>query len=410
MASAPVQPRSGSAYPIWHPIFMPTSIEPVPAMIRLPARLVHVASAALALVVSGAAPLAAQDNPGTFTLPTATPTPAPAPAGPADERAGVVIPPRSVPTPRITPVPVLTPEPQASPSSRTASTSAPTSAPTRTPPAATPSASASAMPAPLPTVSSDPLALPTSVPGAFPEIAPDTGPDTGNVAALPTETGTDTSYALPAWWPLAAGGLGALALLGGGLLLRRRRKPRALRLAAPSAAAAAPREAARGQGTGPDLADLYLTLDVTAATRSVMMFTIGYRLNIANRAGRAVTDMRAAVQLVCARASAGVPSVGAAQALGAIERIGPHQARSITGEVQLPLSAIQPLRQGTTPLFVPLIHVTIEAEGQPAVTKTFVIGTPSASGRVHPIQLDQTPGGIAGLVAQAVAVPAAAAA
>ena len=166
-----------------------------------------------------------------------------------------------------------------------------------------------------------------------------------------------------------------------------------------------------GQSAAPDLADLHLSLDITTATRSVMMFTVHYRLNIANRSARAVADTRVAVQMVCARASANSPganaaSVGAEQALGETPRIGPHQARSIIGEVQMPLSAIQPLRQGTTPLFVPLIHVTIEAEGQPALTRTFVIGTPSASGRVHPIQLDQPPGGIAGLVAQAVAVPA----
>jgi Meckel syndrome type 1 protein len=37
--------------------------------------------------------------------------------------------------------------------------------------------------------------------------------------------------------------------------------------------------------------------------------------------------------------------------------------------------------------------------------RTFVIGTPSPSGRVHPIALDVPPGGIPGLIAQAVALP-----
>lgn len=365
-------------------------------MIRLPARRVLAAAAALALT----APLAAQDNPNTFKLPPPSPTPTPAPAGPADERAGMVIPPRAAPAPRITPVPVLTPEPQATTTPRTAPTARPTTAPppapTRTP---APAATATAAPAPLPTASSDPLALPTGIPQALPQIAPDTAPS----AAPPNETSTDTIYAFPAWELIAAGGLAALVLLGAGVVLWRRRKPKVLRLSA------AP--AATGASEAPsDLSDLYLTLDITTATRSMMMFTVGYRLNIANRAGSAVNDLRVAVQLACARASGGVPSVGAAQALGDVERIGPHQARSIAGEVQLPLSAIQPLRQGTTPLFVPLVHITIEGDGQPAITKTFVIGTPSASGRVHPIKLDQPAGGIAGLVAQAVAVPAASAA
>ena len=135
-----------------------------------------------------------------------------------------------------------------------------------------------------------------------------------------------------------------------------------------------------------------------------MMFTIEYRLTIANRSERAVGDLHTAVQLACARAGA-APSPGAAQALAAIDRIGPQQARSVTGTAQLPLSAIAPLRQGRTPLFIPLAHVTLEAESLPAQARTFVIGTPSASGRVHPIALDVSPGGIAGLVAQAVALP-----
>jgi len=386
-------------------------------MIRLPARFVLAACAALALAV----PLAAQQNPGTFSLPPPRPAPTPAPAGPADERAGVMIPPRAAPTPRptATPTPLPTAAPRPQP---TTAPSAALPAPVRTAPAPSgerlgtvlapaptlPAPAPTTAPAPLPTASGDPLALPPSIPGTLPE--------TGPVAAAPTAVNTDTINAFSAWELIAAGGVGALAVLGAGLLVWRRRKPKALRLAAPSASGAAAARAAKdGQGTAPDLADLHLSLDITTATRSLMMFTLGYRLNIANRSGRAVCDMRIAVQLVCARASANplranVPCVGAAQALGQAPRIGPHQARTITGEVQLALSAIQPLRQGTTPLFVPLIHVTIAGDGQPALTRTFVIGTPSSSGRVHPIQLNQPPGGIAGLVAQAVAVPSASAA
>jgi len=372
-------------------------------MIRLPARLVLATSAALVLAGSGAAPLiapaSAQENPNTFTLPTATPTPTPAPAGPADERAGVAIPPRAVPVARPTATPTATPT--AAPTAATPRITLP--APVRTAPASAPSAvrtGAAPAPAatgpttlsPAPTASADPLTLPTAAPLALPTLS-------APVAALEAETHTDTILALPVWQLAAGGGLAAAVLLGGGLLLwSRRRKPKVLRLAAAPAMA-------DEAGAVTDLAYLHLTLDVTTATRSLMMFSLGYRLNIANRSGRAVNDLRVAVQMVCARASAGAPSVGAAQALGEVARIGPHQARSTTGEVRLALSAIQPLRQGMTPLFVPLVHVTLEGEGQPALTKTFVIGSPSASGRVHPIPLDQPPGGIAGLVAQAVTLP-----
>jgi Meckel syndrome type 1 protein len=154
-----------------------------------------------------------------------------------------------------------------------------------------------------------------------------------------------------------------------------------------------------------------IALEITAASRSLMMFTIEYRLTIANRAPRALNDLHVALQLACALASAaGGPSAGAAQGIESIARIGPHQARSLTGTLQLPLSAIAPLRQGQTPVFIPLIRVTLAGEGLPAIERSFVIGTPSPSGRVHPIPLDQPPGGIAGLKAQAIARPATSAA
>lgn len=366
---------------------------------------------ALALALA-AAPLAAQ----TFSLPPASPSPTPAPAGPADERAGVAIPPRAVRTP----APTAAPTPQVRPLAIPTATTTPRPAPApreNAPPARASAPSATlapptAAPAPGPVVAAGPEATqapqaPTpAASGAAPPLA-SAPADAGGAAKAPAFYG----WPLPDWWPLAAGALGALvALAGVALLVRRRRKARPLRLAAPGAGTTA---ASLPADSVPPRLDL--TLEITAASRSLMMFTLEYRLSIANRSERAVSDLHAALQLACARASAttgagATPSAGAAQGLASIDRIGPHQARSLTGTLQLPLSAIAPLRQGQTPLFVPLVHVTLEGESLPALVRTFVIGTPSPSGRVHPIALDVPPGGIAGLVAQAVAVPPASAA
>lgn len=227
------------------------------------------------------------------------------------------------------------------------------------------------------------------------------------VAAAPLRAEGLSAAAMPAhWWPWAAGGAAALAVLWlGALLLRRRRKPAVLRLAAPTAASAI------RDDTAPDPARLDLTLDITSATRSLMMFTLEYRLTIANRSGRAVNDLAVAVQLACARRGlANGAAPGAAQQFTQAERVGPHQSRSVTGTVQLPLSAIAPLRQGQQPLFIPLVHVTLDGAGAAALTRSFVIGTPSNAGRVHPIRLDTPPGAIPDLTAQAVAIPPAPAA
>lgn len=356
---------------------------------------------AVPLPLALGAPLAAQQ---TFSLPPASPSPTPAPAGPADERAGVAIPPRPIATDRPTPAPSPQVQPLALPSATTTPQRTPAPRESATPagaraPSATATPAADAALAPAPAASAGSAGVPqTSTPaasGAAPPLA-SAPADAGGEAGTPSLSGAS----LPAWWPFAAGGLGALVLLGGAaLLLRRRRKARPLRLAAPGAEAPV---AAPGTDSAPPRLDL--ALEITGATRSLMMFTLEYRLTIANRSERAVGDLHSALRLACARAGAGA-SAGAAQALGGIARIGPHQARSLTGTLQLPLSAIAPLRQGRTPLFVPLVHVTLEGESLPALARTFVIGTPSPSGRVHPIALDAPPGGIAGLVAQAVAAP-----
>lgn len=203
------------------------------------------------------------------------------------------------------------------------------------------------------------------------------------------------------WWPwAAAGGGGALAMLGLLARLRRRQRPKILRLAAPAAPPTPDDDAPT------DLTRLDLMLEITGATRSVMMFTLDYRLTIANRTARAANDLALGVQLACARKGiANGAAPGAAQHLARIERVGPHQHRSVTGTVQLPLSAIASLRQGQQPLFIPLVHVTLDGEGRTALNRTFVIGTPSSAGRVHPIRLDTPPGAIPDLTAQAVAIP-----
>lgn len=366
---------------------------------RAPAARTLASMPALALALA-APPLAAQQ---TFSLPPASSSPTPAPAGPADERAGVAIPPRPVataaptaaPSPQVQPlaIPSATATPQRTPAPRAGAYSA-----TATPPAA--------VPVPGPATAGPEAA---QVPQAPSPAASDAAPPLASAPSAPEEA-TDAApfsgWPLPEWWPLAASTLAALLALGGFALVQRRRKAKPLRLAAPGADT--PAAGSPPASSPPPRLDL--ALEITAATRSLMMFTLEYRLTIANRSERAVGDLTSALQLACARASSAAgggaaPSPGAAHGLASIDRIGPHQARSVTGSVQLPLSAIAPLRQGQTPLFVPLVHVTLEGESLPALVRTFVIGTPSPSGRVHPIALDVPPGGIAGLVAQAVAIP-----
>lgn len=195
--------------------------------------------------------------------------------------------------------------------------------------------------------------------------------------------------------------LALIALAAAGL--RRRRRPAELRLAPP-----APQAEAAAPFAEPPRLDLDLV--ILSATRSVMTVTLEYRLTLANRTGRAVRDLGAGLQIVCARSGgANAAPPGAAQTFERIDRIGPHQSRSLMGRLQLPIAQIVPLMQGNKPLFVPLVHIMLEGEDQRALTRSFVVGNPSSSmqSRVHPIALDGPPGGIPGLRASPIDLPSA---
>jgi hypothetical protein len=363
-------------------------------------------SFAALLALAAAMPLAAQGAPGGFSLPQPTPTPTPAPAGPADERAGVAIPPRNAtPAPRIAPAPVLSdetasspsPSPsrarQAQPAPRAAVTSLPATravppAPTAAPLA--PEVSGAGIPAfeqPVPAASAP------SAPAAAPMTAP-------TITIAPPFAPSDAPGAPAFDWRWLAAGAALLASLLGALLLWRRRKPKVLRLAA---APTIPDPNAE-----PVLPRIDLALEIPGATRSLRMFTLRYRLTLASRSDRAVNDLVVTVQLACAkRGASNAAALAAAQNIQPMERIGPHQSRTISGEVVLPLTAITPVMHGQAPLFIPLLNVTIVGEGQQAMAKSFVIGTPGSGGkgRVQPLVMTGPPGALPELTARPIDPP-----
>ncbi len=197
---------------------------------------------------------------------------------------------------------------------------------------------------------------------------------------------------------------------------RRRAAEDALALEAPEIAAGVRRSLAATQGarTAPDPAppppaplDVDLSLEIVSASRSVMMFMLDYRLMIANRSERAARDIELTAQLTCAqRGSTNAPPVAGGRPLETIERIGPHQSRSISGQLQMPLTEVQAIRQGQSPIFIPLLHISLVSAGEQSLTRSFVVGEPSTAsqGRVHPIRLDTPPGGIPGLKAREVSL------
>jgi hypothetical protein len=162
-------------------------------------------------------------------------------------------------------------------------------------------------------------------------------------------------------------------------------------------AAAAPMTR-EGSDLGP--ARLALSLHVDKATRSVRMFTLEFTLTIVNRSDRAIRGLTLAGQLTSAqRGVANAPSLALNRPIATIERIGPHQSHTLAGQLQLAMAEINVLKQRTMPVFIPLLHATLDGAEHPASTTSFVIGTPSTASqtRLHPIVLDGPPGPVDGL-------------
>ena len=369
-----------------------------------------------------AAPLAAQQQSvQDFKLPDpdATPTPAPRAQGPVDDSGVVPVAPRVIPTARPTaqptptqqpsPTPTATPAPQptasATPQPRFTSGPVPAEPRVTRPQVQAPSAQVvepieSPVPgtendseaSAIPGLSDSGTAIPTDV-----EVAP---PDADEV---------DSADQLP--WGWIAGALGTLlALLAGFVLWRRRsatvppviEKPVVASTAdaAPAAAAEKPR--------------FVTNVQIVSAQRSMMMVMVKYRLSIANRSERALRGLTVSADLVSARNQGGLDAQLASlttelPATSAIERVGPHQTQTVTGTLQLALQEVEVLRQGTIPMFVPLLRVRVEGENIDPFVETYAVGVGDAGAgtKLHPLPLNGPPGSYEGVRAKPLAAKAA---
>ena len=368
-----------------------------------------------------AAPLAAQQSAQDFQLPdpSATPTPAPRAQGPVDDSGIVPVAPRVIPTDRPTAQPTPTPQPSPTP------TAAPAPQPTAT---ATPQPRFTSGPVPAePRVAQPQAQAPAAqVPEAVDSAAPSAEDDSGSAAipglsggsaAIPTDVeaaatdpgnlGSDGD--LP--WGWIAGALIALLALVAGLIVWRRRSAAAPPViekpvvasttdAAPAAAAEKPRFVANVQ--------------VVSAQRSVMMVMVKYSLSIANRSDRAMRGLTVSADLVSARNQGGLDAQLATLATelpasSSIERIGPHQTQTVTGTLQLALQEVEVLRQGSIPMFVPLLRVRVEGENIDPFVETYAVGVGNAGAgtKLHPLPLNGPPGSYDGVRAKPLAAKAA---
>lgn len=359
-----------------------------------------------------AAPAAAQNSASGFKLPEGATEPATRPQGPVDDTGIVPVGPRVIRTEpeqraatTTAPAPRQTPpaQPQAEPVAQPAVSPSPRPAAPR---ATAPAGQTAVITPPTETPGQQvppPASPPADVPAAQDLPAPAT-PITTPPAAPVTEA-SPINTALPQWVLWLAGALALAALLLALIAFGRRRaelrpvpeieRPVVDHAGLPISTREAPQFTAR--------------FDVQGFTRSMMMVTVKFSLQIANRSGSAMRNVRIAADLVSARSQLPMEQQVATPAtdlahMAEIERIGPQQSRSIEGTLTLPLAQVEPFFQGKTPLFIPLARLRVDCEGAEPQLQTYIVGMGSALtvGKVQPIALNTAPGSLQGVMARAI--------
>lgn len=387
------------------------------------------------VLIFGAVPAAAQSV-SDFQLPPdpeSTQTSRPQAQGPTDLEGENRAAPRVIGTP--TPTPRVTPTAQPSPRATATPTASPSAQPTR---AATSSPSLPAsdrsvstrevLSEPAPRAETRDTSGAADVSQESPTIADDTGEQASSDSspALPesdTERASEPApsrdlaqspaggEALP--WGLIAGAAGGLlALLAIVFLFMRRRAPRREAEREPIDLSGKPLREVKEHTflNRPNTGSLEVDAFAVALSRSVMNASISYRLTLINR-GREPISMLAVhgdVTTAHGRVPADQQLAQADQdfpELHAIERLGAGQRTTVVGELRLPLREVRALRQGSVPVFVPLLRLIVRAENMKPRAYTYVIGMQAADkgARPNPFRLDEPPRSYAQLTTRALA-------
>jgi hypothetical protein len=364
-------------------------------------RRTFLASFLIAAAVPTGPAVAASD----FRLPGSAPTPPP-------DRQGPVVP--DVPASR---APAPTPTPAATPAPRATAAPPPTPTPAAQPGAGPPRAAA----APTRVVRHAPNSAAPTVAAPLPPSASPATPGPATSDPVPASPALETAPSLtPGTVPTAAASepqgsgsfvpwlLGLLAGLGlaaaGGVVWWRWRQvaprpfaamPEVVRpRVAPVPAAPAVAGGVASPAAAPE--PLQIALEPVRLSLTLMTATLAYRLEVANRAGVAIEDLRIGADMIAAHASMTREQQlsgpgGNAPVIERIARLEPNETRIVEGEFRVPFSHIVPIRQGSAALLLPLARFRLEALGAKPLVRTFVVGQPGAGANLQPFRLDLGP-------------------
>ncbi|MGF7154136.1 hypothetical protein [Novosphingobium gossypii] len=206
----------------------------------------------------------------------------------------------------------------------------------------------------------------------------------------------------PTWWwavPVAL-----LVLAAGAIALLRRRhaedveaplevtpaKADRAEEPAPVPAVATPPGPAPTPAPAPETA--HLAFEPVGLRLSLVYATLQYRLTVTATedlpAGHLVGDMIGAHGAIAPEDQL-APALEALTHLKPLPALAAGESITLSGEIQLPLSAIRPVRQATASLFVPLVRICLLA-GDIAVRRVFTVGLTGGEA-LAPLRLDTGP-------------------
>lgn len=361
---------------------------------------------------------------GTWSLPEPTTTATPRNQGPVDAQNPVVQPRSATPTPVIVPSPppaasapsTTAPTPRPRPSAAPTAAASPRPAPSRsvTPPVSTPSQAPrpAASPTPQPSADATPPVQETATATPEPTVsaAPPVAPSTATIPDADAPAAQKNGNGWPTWWWVVSVALVVLAA-GALALLRRRRAEdveapvevtpvaadRGEEPAPPRAATTAPRPApaptpAPTPTPAAALEAAHLTFEPTGLRLSLVYATLQYRLTVTAAqdlpAGHLLGDMIGAHGAIAPEHQL-APPVEALAPLKPLPALAAGESTTLSGEIQLPLSAIRPVRQANASLFVPLVRTCLLA-GDIAVRRVFTVGVTGGEA-LAPLRLDTGP-------------------
>ena len=155
-----------------------------------------------------------------------------------------------------------------------------------------------------------------------------------------------------------------------------------------------------------------LAFDPLSLRLSLVYATLRFRLGLT-----AVTEIPPAHLLgdmISAHGSLGrdaqlTPAIDAFARIAAIPRMAPGQSVTLSGELQLPLSAIRPVREGAGSFMIPLVRFAFLDDDEHAQAEhtlprldlgcVFALGLPGDGRGLAPIRIDTGPREVSGLAA-----------